>query len=593
MSGTSSVPEPEASSQPTTAPGPGDPGAREAEPRVLPSVPALSEGQQQYRAVFEASSDGLVITDLETGIVVEANPAFCQMHGYESMDGLRPSTFIHPDSLPLLEEYFEAVKAGREYRCLAQDVRRDGTAFDVEVVGKTFVYDGKEAVLGIIRDVTDRVRAYQILEERVAERTREIERRREVAEGLRDLLATVNSRRDLDEILDYVVQQCCNLLGCDASSVFIAIEDEEFGEALTSKATYGLDPRLTQVRLPVGQSSTGLAYRELRPVIVPDIRAALPDATGRKDDLGTTKHSKYITVHHLPTVLEETEQTDPADPGSLLRAFAAAYGALLGLPLAVKGERYGVLSLYYRDAREFTEDEVALAQAFADQTALAIENARLREQAEQAAAIEQRQWLARELHDAVTQTLFSASLIAEVVPEIWDADPEEARRRLDQLRTLTRGALAEMRMLLVELRPGVLSELSLTDLLHQLADAAAGTTGATVDVRFEGPGPLRLPANVQVALYRIAQEALNNIAKHARANAVSLELDHQPDGQIVLRIRDDGQGFDTSRSEPGHLGLSIMCERALDIGALLKMDSNLGKGTSITVSWRNEGWQSA
>ena len=588
MSGTSSALEPEDSSQPATISRPGDSGSGVPESPAHPSAPGLSEVQQQYRAIFEASSDGLVITDLDTELVIEANPAFCRMHGYDRMDGLHPSTFIHPDSHHLLENYLQSIREGREYRCVAQDVRRDGSVFNVEVIGQSFVYAGKPAILGVVRDVTDQVRDFQALEERVVERTREIERRREVAEGLRGLLATVNSRRDLDEILEYVVAQSCNLLGCDASSIFIAEEDEEFGEALIPRATIGLHQNLMQVRLPVGSSSTGLAYSELRPVLVPDIRAALPGATGRKEDLGVSEHSRFIAVHHLPTVLEETENSDPDAPGALLLAFAATYGALMAVPLAVEDEPYGVLSLYYYDPREFTDDEVTLAEAFADQTALAIENARLRVQAEQAAAIEERQWLARELHDAVTQTLFSASLIAEVIPEIWETDPREAERRLEQLRRLTRGALAEMRMLLVELRPGVLSELSLTDLLRQLADAAAGTTGVEVNVRFEGPGPTRLPANVQIALYRIAQEALNNIAKHAQATSVSIELHHQPDGQIVLSIHDDGRGFDATRSAPGHLGLSIMRERAQDIGALLRLDTRSGGGTRITVTWRNE-----
>ncbi|MEZ4523495.1 MAG: PAS domain S-box protein [Thermomicrobiales bacterium] len=584
MSGNRSASDPDNSSQSPVMPRSGVPGS------ITSLDIGLSEFQQQYRAVFEASSDGLVITDLDTECVIDANPAFCRMHGYENMDGIHPSTFIHPDSHHLFGEYLQTIRNGHEYRCQARDIRKDGSIFDVEVIGRSFLYGGRPAILGIVRDITDRLRDFQVLEERVAERTREIERRREVAEGLRDLLATVNSRRTLDEIMQYVVQQTCNLLNCDAASVFIADEDEEFGEALIAKANMGLEPELMDVRLPVGQSSTGLAYKELRPVIVPDIRAALPAATGRREDLGTQEHSNYIAVHHLPEVLETSDLSRPEDPGALLRSFAESYGALLAVPLAVKDERYGVLSLYYRGSREFTEDEVALAEAFADQTALAIENARLREQAEKAAAIEERQWLARELHDAVTQTLFSATLIADVIPEIWEVNPDAARGRLEQLRRLTRGALAEMRLLLVELRPGVLGELSLTDLLKQLADAAAGTTGAEVSVRCEGPSPTRLPANVQVALYRIAQEALNNIAKHARATHVSVELHHESDGRVTLRIEDNGQGFDTGTNTPGHLGLSIMCERAQDIGALFRLDSTTGNGTRITVNWRNGGW---
>src|SRR5690242_15897833 len=114
-----------------------------------------STGPQEdsaYRAIFEASSDGLVINDAETGLVLEANPAFCQMHGYDRMVGLHPSSFIHPDSHKLFEEYVCAIREGREFRARAQDVRRDGTVFDVEVLGRGFRYQGRFALLGVVRD---------------------------------------------------------------------------------------------------------------------------------------------------------------------------------------------------------------------------------------------------------------------------------------------------------------------------------------------------------------------------------------------------------------------------------------------------------
>jgi PAS domain S-box-containing protein len=161
----------------------------------------LREQEPEYRAIFEASSDGLVINDAETGLVVEANPAFCRMHGYDQMVGVHPSTLIHPNSHHLFADYLRTVREGREYRTRAQDLRRDGTVFDVEVLGRGFMYQGRFALLGVVRDVTEQVHAYQVLEQRVAERTSEIDRRREVAEVLRDLLATVNSGRALDEVL--------------------------------------------------------------------------------------------------------------------------------------------------------------------------------------------------------------------------------------------------------------------------------------------------------------------------------------------------------------------------------------------------------
>jgi signal transduction histidine kinase len=503
------------------------------------------------------------------------------MHGYDHMDGLHPTTFIHPNSHHLFEAYTQTVREGREFRSRAQDVRRDGSIFDVEVIGRSFLYGGRPAILGVVRDVTDQVRAYQLLERRVAERTREIERRREVAEGLRDLLAAVNSLGTLDEILEYVVAQSRQLLGSDASAILLPADGPD-SDVLIIRASSNLEEPFRQVRLPVEMSSTGLAYKRLRPVIVPDVPGSLPSTSNQEfafDDYPT-----HTIVHRLPAVLDEPSVTSG---GVQLRGFASGYGAMLAVPLAVKEERYGALALYFRESRDFSADDIDLASAFADQTALALENARLRVQAEQAAAVEERQRLARELHDAVTQTLFSASLVADVVPELWDVDPDEARRRLEQLRRLTRGALAEMRLLLVELRPHVLADLSLTDLLRQLADAAAGSTGADVDVRFEGPSPMRLPPDVHVALYRIAQEALNNISKHASASNVSLTLRHQPDCDIILEISDDGRGFDPAVVAPGHLGLGIMRERAQDIGAAFKVESRAGKGTRIEIVWRD------
>ena len=156
-----------------------------------------------------------MINDAETGVVVEANPAFCRMHGYDRMVGLHPTSFIHPESHPLFADYVRTLQAGGEYRGRAQDVRRDGSVFDVEVLGRGFTYQGRFAMLGVVRDVTEQVHAYQVLEQRVAERTREIDRRRQVAEVLRDLLATVNSGRALDEILQAVLAQAGRLLGSE------------------------------------------------------------------------------------------------------------------------------------------------------------------------------------------------------------------------------------------------------------------------------------------------------------------------------------------------------------------------------------------
>jgi ligand-binding sensor domain-containing protein/signal transduction histidine kinase len=215
----------------------------------------------------------------------------------------------------------------------------------------------------------------------------------------------------------------------------------------------------------------------------------------------------------------------------------------------------------------------------------------LAQRAAEAAVAAERSRLARDLHDAVTQLLFSASLIAEALPGIWESDQDEGRELLGELRRLSRGALAEMRTLLLELRPASLTETSLVELLHQLAEAATGRTELSIEVRADGVPAL--PRDTHIALYRIAQEALNNVIKHARASRATISLCCLPsedpgDGQqqVTLAVSDDGCGFDPGRVRPDHMGLGIIRERAERIGAELGVESQPGRGTEVMVRWR-------
>jgi PAS domain S-box-containing protein len=204
------------------------------------------------------------------------------------------------------------------------------------------------------------------------------------------------------------------------------------------------------------------------------------------------------------------------------------------------------------------------------------------EQLEETAAGAERERLARELHDAVTQALFSASLIADTVPRVWEQDPEEGRRGLEEIYRLTHGALAEMRNLLFELRPDALSEQNLGVLLRQLTVGMMARTRTSFTTTIEGDHPL--PSEVRVALYRIAQETLNNITKYAQARVATVSLHSEPD-RVTLRICDDGQGFDPEGVQPERLGLRIMRERAEAIGGTFSVKSQPAQGTEITVVW--------
>ncbi|MGB0385514.1 MAG: GAF domain-containing protein [Ardenticatenaceae bacterium] len=392
------------------------------------------------------------------------------------------------------------------------------------------------------------------LEARVMERTQEIERRRRVAEGLREILTALNSNRPFSEILDYIVALGGRLLKTDAAALF---QTDESGSFLRIVAARGLSADyVANTQIPIGLGVVGQAVKERRPMAISDLLAFL-----------------------------QQDRSEEQEIEAVWRELAQVYRSLLAVPLMVKEEVYGGIVLYYTAPRIFSSEEIGLAATFGDQVALAIENARLRAQVKESAVAAERNRLARDLHDAVTQTLFSASLIAEVLPQLFERKPEEGTRRLQELRQLTRGALAEMRTLLFELRPAVLVKSDLRDLLRQLAEATTGRSRVPVSVTYSGT-PMTLPPDVQVAFYRIAQEALNNVAKHSAASMAVLTLRFlEKEDALFLSVYDNGRGFDPAEVAPQRLGLSIMQERAEAISATLTIDSEPSYGTEVMVNW--------
>lgn len=406
-----------------------------------------------------------------------------------------------------------------------------------------------------------RARNYRLQKEKlealVTLRTTEIERRRRAAESLRDTLGALNSNRQLDDILDFITGQTARLLSCDAVAIYRLDKERGF---LQAQATQELDlDWLRSISIPLGLGPTGKAAQD----------------------------KEVITLSDSEPVLDrvlETEQSLREEIGT----YVELYHSILSAPLLVQDEVYGTLTLYYQEQRFFTEEDIELAAMVAQQIALALETARLRDQAGQLAVTAERSRLARELHDAVTQTLFSSSLLAEVLPKIWEKNPEEARRRLEELRQLNRAALAEMRTLLLELRPASLVDADLSELFRHLADAFAGRarieSQLEMDVHPEAGKDLN--PDVKIALYRIAQEALNNIFKHARAEHMHMRVACQS-GLIHLEIEDDGRGFDPREMGSDHFGLRNMRERAESVGAALEVDTQPGGGTRVTVTWRD------
>ena len=230
--------------------------------------------------------------------------------------------------------------------------------------------------------------------------------------------------------------------------------------------------------------------------------------------------------------------------------------------------------------RESQEVILGVVEDITDQ--MAAEQA-LKENDEAAAVAAERNRIANELHDSVTQALYSASLIAEALPKVWQKQPEEAMRSLEELRVLTQGAQAEMRTLLLELRPGELADRKLSQLLRQLIDAMSARTELPISLTVVDD--CQLPTEVQIAYYRITQEALNNISKHARARRAWVNLCCGQE-EVRLLIGDDGRGFDLEKRQIHQLGHQIMVERAEAIGAHLTLESRPDQGTTVTIIWQ-------
>ncbi|MBI9051267.1 MAG: GAF domain-containing protein [Anaerolineaceae bacterium] len=256
------------------------------------------------------------------------------------------------------------------------------------------------------------------------------------------------------------------------------------------------------------------------------------------------------------------------------------------LPLISREKVLGTLTIMGFQNQPFSSQQISLFESIADQISVAIENAYLYEQAEESAVLSERNRLARELHDAVTQTLFSASLIADVLPKIWERNHSEAAKRLEELRQLTRGALAEMRTLLLELRPSAIADASFSELLGQLRDAFTGKSRIPTELLIKGD-EIELPIDPKVTLYRITQEALNNISKHANASQVFINLNYFKDS-LTLEILDNGQGFDPQSIPINSLGIGIMVERAENVGATIDIESEPDHGTHIKVEWKKK-----
>jgi PAS domain S-box-containing protein len=334
----------------------------------------------------------------------------------------------------------------------------------------------------------------------------------------------------------------------DAEGCSIWLWDEEQSDVLICQDAVGLGAvkLLRHLRIQVGESIVGWVAQNGESALVPD----------------TSKDPRYRVFESALSNLE--------------------VNSILAVPLRTTEQVSGVLEVINKKEAAFRDSDRSVLETLAASISIALENAKLRERARKEATLAERSRLAGELHDAVSQTLFSANVLSESLPRLLDKKPERVRRGLDQLQQLTHSALAEMRSLLLELRPSAIVDSKLDELISHLADAFASRM--SIEINLEINDHFSLPPEVQIAFYRIAQEALNNVYKHAHANRVDIGLDNQLE-QVVLKICDDGQGFNQANISFEQLGLKIMQDRAAKAGIQLEISGQTDVGTCVQARW--------
>jgi signal transduction histidine kinase len=443
----------------------------------------------------------------------------------------------------------ETVGAGEEFERRAVHVRKDGTPFHVEVLGTVFAYRGEPHALAVVRDITEEVEAFQLLEQRVEERTRDLA-------TLLDASAHIATTLELHPLLDLILVQVQKAVEYDGADVLL-LEDGR----LRNAAHQGTHTQWDLSELAPAGDLTGDLWQAMegrKPVIIGDIWSETWLAHAFRQAAGL----------HLERELQRHQDGD--HPGGAR--------SWLGIPLTVQERLIGWLILYHHQRDAYTEHHAALVQAIANQAATAIENARLYAQARRLAALEERQRLARELHDSVSQALYGIGLGARTARTLLDRAPAQAVEPIDYVLSLADASLAEMRALIFELRPDSLQREGLVAALSRLATSLRARHELEVNIALSAEPALAHEA--KEALYRIAQEALNNIARHAEASRVDISL-QEIEGQVLLEVRDNGVGFEPEAEYPGHMGLNSMRERAARLDGGLEIKSAPGQGTRL------------
>jgi len=488
-------------------------------------------------APFEASLEAVILHD-ENNRIVYANPAACRITGYRLDELLGADAYgsMPPDARTMLLDAITQHKAtqpaGTIMRGTFVMTRADGEDYEAEFTAALLMLEGRHFVAVMFHDVTEMVHLAKKVE------------------ALSEIASQVAIAESLDDTLDKLAHSVVRATGTVAAAVFLVDEAGEF----RVWGSYGL-PRGadTEARWnEIVQRGARMPYcdsvRERRPVIYEDARATLLN--------------------------------DPAYEPMYPYLREAEWETTASVPMIHRDRAVGALNVFFPKGKTPGQSQMAFLTAVAGQAAVAVENSRLFAEAKEKAVLEERQRLARELHDSVSQALYGIALGLRTARALLDRDPGEAAEPLDYVLSLADVGLAEMRALIFELRPETLETEGLLAALTKHLDSVRARHG--LEIRADWGDEPELPYELKETVYRIAQEALNNVVKHARAHRVDLRVWNGGD-ELVLEIGDDGVGF-TSDDAPGHLGLRSMRERAARVGGSVQVDSGLNQGTRIRAS---------
>jgi PAS domain S-box-containing protein len=504
--------------------------------------------QEELRALFAAMTDAVVVLNRE-GLYLRVPHTNA------------PSILMPPVDLPgkYMRDVMPPGQADDFMKVVEKALAEQQTntiEYPLEIDGRTYWYSAaispisEDEVVVVARDITDRVMARQELERQVQERTQELT-------GLLTVSRNVASSLALRPLLQTIIDQVKNIADYSRGSIFL-LE----GDSIV----------LFDSRSPTGQRS------DLDPTWERDgQRVRLEDIEPMWERISAGQVAIEGDVRNSGSPMALSYQRGA---GNLYNTEFKDIHSWMCVPLESNDRLIGVMTLSHVEPHFYTEHHAGLVSAVATQIAGAIDNARLYEQAQQLAAVEERQRLARELHDSVSQALYGIALGARTARTLLDRDPDKAAEPVDYVLSLAEAGLAEMRALIFELRPESLEIEGLVAALDKQVAAMAARYGIEVTAELSEEPEMDL-AQKEI-FYRIGQEALHNVVKHAHASKASVRFG-AGNGSFVLEIGDDGVGFDTSQSFPGHMGLVSMSERASIIGAELEVESAPGKGTVIKL----------